>query len=119
MFNDGLINVLFLLLSGGIIAYLGDIAGRKYSKSKKRLLGLRPKYASAIWAGMIGFLVSGFIYGLLSFVSSDFQDAVFRIQAIKKELAESSLQLQEIENTYSNLQSSYNCLLYTSDAADE
>ena len=110
MFNDGLINVLFLLLSGGIIAYLGDIAGRKYSKSKKRLLGLRPKYASAIWAGMIGFLVSGFIYGLLSFVSSDFQDAVFRIQAIKKELAESSLQLQEIENTYSNLQSSYNDL---------
>ena len=110
MFNDGLIKVLFLLLSGGIIAYLGDIAGRKYSKSKKRLLGLRPKYASAIWAGMIGFLVSAFIYGLLSFVSSDFQDAVFRIQAIKKELAESSVQLQQIESTYSNLQDSYNDL---------
>ncbi|MBT01622.1 hypothetical protein CL643_00735 [bacterium] len=107
MFNDGLINVLFLLLSGGIIAYLGDIAGRRYSKSKKRLLGLRPKYASAIWAGMIGFLVSAFIYGLLSFVSSDFQDAVFRIQAIKKELAESSEQLQGIEDTYSDLQISY------------
>ena len=107
MISDGLIKVLFLLLSGGILAYMGDLAGRRYSKTRKRLFGLRPKYASALWAGVIGIGVSAFIYGLLSFVSSDFQDAIFRIQNIKQELKDSSEKLKETEETYKSLEESY------------
>ncbi len=110
MINDGLLTVLFLLLSGGILAYMGDLAGRRYSKTRKRLFGLRPKYASALWAGVVGVGVSAFIYGLLSFVSSDFQDAIFRIQSIKKELQTSSEKLAETEKTYELLQDSYRFL---------
>ena len=110
MISDGLVKVLFLLLSGGILAYMGDLAGRRYSKTRKRLFGLRPKYASALWAGVIGVGVSAFIYGLLSFVSSDFQDAIFRIQSIKKELQESSEKLIETEKTYKSLEDSYSVL---------
>ena len=110
MINDGLLTVLFLLLSGGILAYMGDLAGRRYSKTRKRLFGLRPKYASALWAGVVGVGVSAFIYGLLSFVSSDFQDAIFRIQSIKKELQTSSAKLAETEKTYELLQDSYRFL---------
>lgn len=78
-----------------MLSYLGDLAGRRFARSRRRLWGLRPKHASAIWAGFSGIVVSGFIFGLLSWVSADVRDAIFKIEELKEEFQTVSIQMED------------------------
>ncbi|MCH7493704.1 DUF3084 domain-containing protein, partial [bacterium] len=107
----GILPLLTLLLAGGVISYLGDIAGRRFARSRRRLFGLRPKHASALWAGIVGVVVATFVFALLVAVSEDFRTAVFQINLIRQErqdaLAETELvnrRLGIIQERFSSLE---------------
>src|SRR5437763_17152499 len=43
---------------GGIIAYNGDVIGRRYGKRRVTMFGLRPKYTAILVTSVTGVLIS-------------------------------------------------------------
>lgn len=114
--ND-IVTVVLLLLLGGLVSYLGDVAGRRWARSRRRFFGLRPRHASAVWAGLVGVMVAGFIFVLLVVASANFRDAVFQIDDIKAqrraaldELDVVSLQLDGLQSRYETLSGDFDRL---------
>src|SRR3954453_4245538 len=46
------------VIMGGIIAYYGDLIGRKYGKKRLSWFGLRPKYTAILITSISGGLIS-------------------------------------------------------------
>src|SRR2546421_5916237 len=53
------------VLMGGIIAYNGDLIGRKYGKKRVTLFGLRPKHTAILITSVTGVFISGLTTGVL------------------------------------------------------
>src|SRR5438876_11732771 len=53
------------VLMGGIIAYNGDLIGRKYGKRRVTLFGLRPKHTAILITSVTGVFISGLTTGVL------------------------------------------------------
>src|SRR5690348_14234718 len=47
------------VLMGGIIAYNGDLIGRRFGKKRVTLFGLRPRYTAILITSVAGILISG------------------------------------------------------------
>jgi len=83
--------LILLLLSSGVIAYLGDYVGRKVGKKKLTLFNLRPKYTSRLISIITGILIMFFTLLILSISSENVRTAIFGLERLKKQL--SSLQV--------------------------
>jgi uncharacterized protein (DUF3084 family) len=88
---SGILLILILLLSSGVIAYLGDYVGRKVGKKKLTLFNLRPKYTSHLISIITGILIMFFTLLILSISSENVRTAIFGLERLKKQL--SSLQV--------------------------
>ncbi|MGB4529751.1 MAG: DUF3084 domain-containing protein, partial [Bacillota bacterium] len=42
--------IILLILLGGVIAYVGDVVGRRVGRQRLTLFGLRPKHTSVVVA---------------------------------------------------------------------
>src|SRR5207237_10191276 len=52
--------LIMTVLMGGIIAYNGDLIGRKYGKKRVTLFNLRPKHTAILITSVTGVLISAF-----------------------------------------------------------
>lgn len=96
MYGVALIAVLILM--GGLIAYLGDLLGRRIGRQRLTLWGLRPKHTSIIITIVGGFVIAGSTLGMLAASSQDVRIALFHIREIQRELARSQEQLQAAQS---------------------
>ena len=82
----GLKFILLLILTGGIIAYVGDLLGRRVGRRRLTILGLRPKWTAIIITIISGILITLVTLAALSVVSENARDALFRMEKIKKQV---------------------------------
>ncbi len=61
----------------GLIAYLGDLVGRKVGKKRLTLFGLRPRYTSVIITVITGILIAAFSITLIFTAFSNVRTALF------------------------------------------
>lgn len=94
----GLQLVFVLVLIGGVIAYFGDRIGMKVGRKRLTLWGLRPKHTSIIVTIVTGVLIAASTIGVMSLVSQDARDALFRLEDIKTALSTSMTQLKDLED---------------------
>ncbi|HHV62492.1 MAG TPA: DUF3084 domain-containing protein [Firmicutes bacterium] len=93
----GLTLVLALIITGGVIAYVGDHIGRKVGRRRLSMFGLRPKYTSIIITIITGIAVSTTTLVVLSIASEDVRTALFHMHEIQAALATSQKNLDLAE----------------------
>lgn len=86
--------ILGILFISGLIAYLGDVVGRKVGKQRLTLFGLRPRYTSVIITIITGILIAGFSVTFIFTAFSNVRMAIFNIQDVLSQLATLSVQVQ-------------------------
>ena len=86
MFGLTLISV--IVITGGLIAFLGDRIGTRVGKRRLSLWGLRPRYTSIIITILTGIFIAGSTLGVLTLVSYDARTALFGMEALKRQTRE-------------------------------
>ncbi|MGE5507712.1 MAG: DUF3084 domain-containing protein [Chitinophagales bacterium] len=90
----GIFLILVLVITGGLIAYLGDLVGRKVGRKRLSLFGLRPRYTSIIITVISGIFIVAGTLTVLSVVSSDVRTALFSMKQLQQTLAQNQVQLR-------------------------
>ena len=99
----------FILLSsvavlGGIIAYAGDVVGRRVGRKHLRLFGLRPKTTGLIFAVGSGVLVAFLTVGTVALIARDTLETVSRAQEIRDERDQIKRDLESLNSEYADTQ---------------
>jgi hypothetical protein len=93
-----------LLLSvaalGGIIAYAGDVVGRKIGRKHLRLFGLRPKTTGLLMAVASGVAVALVTVGTVALLARNTLDNAIRAQEIRADLETARRQLGLVNEEY-------------------
>ncbi len=96
--------VLIVLIISGLIAYLGDLVGRKVGKRKLSIFGLRPKYTSVIITIITGILIASFSITIILVAFRNVRNAVFNIEEVLSELVILSMQVRSQNNQLRSMQ---------------
>src|SRR5437660_1605528 len=71
--------VLALVLTvfmGGVLAYNGDVMGRRYGKKRVSIFGLRPKHTAILVTSVTGILISALTTGTLFLIVKPVRDVI-------------------------------------------
>ena len=88
-----------IIILAGVIAYLGDILGRRIGKKKLSLFKLRPRYTAILVSVITGILIAAITLTILSVASQDVRTALFGMKELKD-------QIEQLEQREKELQSS-------------
>lgn len=71
-----IIALVMTVLMGGIIAYNGDLIGRKFGKRRMSLFGMRPKHTAILITSLTGVLISAGTTGILFLVVTPVREVI-------------------------------------------
>ncbi|NLM95576.1 MAG: DUF3084 domain-containing protein, partial [Firmicutes bacterium] len=80
----GMMLIMILAITGGVIAYLGDRIGMKVGRKRLTLFGLRPKHTSILITILTGVFIATATLVVLTFVSEDVRTALFHMKEIQE-----------------------------------
>lgn len=87
--------IVVLVLTGGVIAFIGDRLGSKVGKKKLSLFGMRPKHTSILVTIITGILITTVTFGILAIASKDVRTALFGMEKLKAELSDKQRALED------------------------
>lgn len=87
--------IVVLVLTGGVIAFIGDRLGSKVGKKKLSLFGMRPKHTSILVTIITGILITTVTFGILAIASKDVRTALFGMEKLKTELSDKQRALED------------------------
>ena len=91
----GLYLIAVLVVTGGIIAFIGDRLGTKIGKKRLSIFGLRPRHTSNVITVITGFIITALTIGIMSVTSENVRTALFGMEELNANLASKQ---QELEN---------------------
>ena len=100
--------IVVLVLTGGVIAFIGDRLGSKVGKKKLSLFGLRPRHTSILVTIITGILITTVTFGILAIASKDDRTALFGMNKLKAELNEKQSMLEEASGALVNVKNDLN-----------
>lgn len=100
--------IVVLVLTGGVIAFIGDRLGSKVGKKKLSLFGLRPRHTSILVTIITGILITTVTFGILAIASKDVRTALFGMNKLKAELNEKQSILEEASGALVNVKNDLN-----------
>lgn len=104
----GIMLIVVLVLTGGVIAFIGDRLGSKVGKKKLSLFGLRPRHTSILATIITGILITTVTFGILAIASKDVRTALFGMNKLKAELNEKQSMLEEASGALVNVKNDLN-----------
>lgn len=104
----GIMLIVVLVLTGGVIAFIGDRLGSKVGKKKLSLFGLRPRHTSILVTIITGILITTVTLGILAIASKDVRTALFGMNKLKAELNEKQSMLEEASGALVNVKNDLN-----------
>ncbi|MGE5553946.1 MAG: DUF3084 domain-containing protein [Betaproteobacteria bacterium] len=90
----GILLILVLVVTGGVIAWLGDMIGRKVGRKRLTLFGLRPRYTSIVITVVTGILIVASTLAIMAVVSADVRTALFSMKQLQETLARNQVELR-------------------------
>lgn len=104
----GIMLIVVLVLTGGVIAFIGDRLGSKVGKKKLSLFGLRPRHTSILVTIITGILITTVTFGILAIASKNVRTALFGMNKLKAELNEKQSMLEEASGALVNVKNDLN-----------
>ena len=90
----GLVLIVVLIVTGGVIAFIGDRVGSRVGKKKLSLFGLRPRHTSVIVTIITGVLITTFTFVILAGASDNVRTALFGMEQLNRLMGETKARLQ-------------------------
>ncbi len=90
----GIVLILVLIVTGGVIAVIGDRVGTKVGKKRLSLFGLRPRHTSTIVTIVTGFVITTLTFGILAAASENVRTALFGMEQLNRSLQETEAKLK-------------------------
>lgn len=104
----GIMLIVVLVLTGGVIAFIGDRLGSKVGKKKLSLFGLRPKHTSILVTIITGILITTVTFGILAIASKDVRTALFGMNKLKAELKDKQSMLEDVSGALVHVKNDLN-----------
>ncbi len=104
----GVILVVILILTGGVIAFIGDRLGSKVGKKKLSLFGMRPRHTSILVTIITGILITTVSIGIMAVASKDVRTALFGMEKLKTEMANTQRYLNETSSALNTVKKDLN-----------
>lgn len=80
-----IIFVVVVVVVSGLIAYLGDLLGRRMGKRRLSLFGLRPKHTAIVMTTITGMVIAFLTIASLLAISSSLRDMFFHAEQLVKD----------------------------------
>ena len=84
----GIVLILSLIITGGVIAFIGDRLGTKIGKKRLSIFGLRPRHTSIIITVLTGSLITTLTFCALAAASENVRVALFGMEKLQQEMSE-------------------------------
>lgn len=94
----GAVLILSLIVTGGVIAFIGDRLGTKIGKKRLSIFGLRPRHTSVIVTIFTGAFITTLTFAVLAATSENVRTALFGMEELKREMADRSDALTKTVN---------------------
>lgn len=90
----GFVLIVVLVVTGGVIAFIGDRVGSRVGKKKLSLFGLRPRHTSVIVTVVTGILITTLTFVILAGASDNVRTALFGMEQLNRLMGETKARLQ-------------------------
>ena len=90
----GLVLILVLIVTGGVIASIGDRVGSRAGQRKLSLFGLRSRHTSVIATIITGVLITTLTFVILAGASDNVRTALFGMEQLNQLMGETKARLQ-------------------------
>lgn len=112
----GIMLIVVLVLTGGVIAFIGDRLGSKVGKKKLSLFGMRPKHTSILVTIVTGILITTVTFGVLAIASENVRTALFGMEKLRKEMQATQ---EDLDEATVSLETMKQDLTFTKDEYDK
>lgn len=100
-------NIAVLLALGGLLAYVGDVLGRKIGKMRITLSGMRPRTTAVVISVLTGMMITIVTLAILTAVSEEARVALFKIDEIRRDREELTKKLREVQTNFDSTRIEY------------
>lgn len=90
----GIVLILVLVITGGIIAVIGDRMGTKIGKKRLSLFGLRPRHTSTIVTIVTGIVITTLTFFILAAASENVRTALFGMEKLNRSMQQTEEKLK-------------------------
>lgn len=84
-----------MIVTGGVIAFIGDKLGTKIGKKRLSIFGLRPRHTSMIVTVVTGGLITALSIGFMVLISQNVRTALFGMDELRATMDETMAELDE------------------------
>ena len=96
-----------MILTGGVIAFIGDKLGTKIGKKRLSMFGLRPRHTSMIITVITGGLITALSIGTMAVASQDVRTALFGMEELNAAMANTKKDLDKVTGELSGMKDEY------------
>jgi len=97
---SGISLITVLVITGGVIAFIGDRLGTKIGKKRLSIFGLRPRHTSIIITIFTGIVITTLTFGVMAAASDNVRTALFGMEKLNRTMQETK---NNLENTQADL----------------
>ncbi len=99
----GVFLIAALVVVSGVIAYVGDIVGRRMGRKRLSLFGMRPRHTAIAVSVAAGMMIAIVTLAAAMAVSKDVRDGFLRMGEMRREQARLSEQVRKLTSTAADL----------------
>ena len=92
---EGIYLILVMIVTGGVIAFIGDKLGTKIGKKRLSIFGLRPRHTSMVVTVVTGCLITGLSIGFMVLISQNVRTALFGMDELRHTMEATLAELDE------------------------
>jgi len=90
----GIVLIIVLIITGGVIAFIGDRLGTKIGKKRLSVFGLRPRHTSILITILTGICITTLTFGIMAAVSENVRTALFGMEKLNQTMQQTKSSLQ-------------------------
>ena len=83
---SGFLLIISIIIISGVVAYLGDVLGRRIGKQRLSVLKLRPRYTAILMSIITGVMIATITLAILTVASEDVRTALFGMRELREKL---------------------------------
>ena len=93
----GIVLIAVLIITGGVIAFIGDRLGTKIGKKKLSVFGLRPRHTSIVITIITGIMITTLTFGVMAAVSENVRTALFGMEKLNRQMQLTQANLEQAD----------------------
>ena len=99
----GILLIVALVAVSGLIAYIGDILGRRLGRRRLSLFGMRPRHTAIAVSVIAGMLITLFTLAMAMLVSQDVKDGFLKVDYMRQRQKELSREVDTLNQRIADL----------------